>query len=252
MSEYCREDETEDDLMRNSYRILQKKDGFRFGLDAVLLSSFAVAGPKDKVLDMGTGCAVIPVLMAAKTGGRDFTGLEIQPAIAGMAQRSVAMNGLEDRIQIINGDCREAGQLFGKASFDIVTANPPYLKDDGPAGENPQKALARHEIALKFSDLARESEKVLKPHGRFYLVHRPERLPEIMDTLISYSLAPRRLRLVYPDIASAAVLFLMEARKGAAADLYVEPPLIICERPGEYSAEVKAIYGLDQTPQSEG
>ncbi len=246
MSEFCHEDETEEDLQRNGYRILQKKEGFRFGLDAVLLSSFVRAGQNDRLLDMGTGCGVIPILLEAKTGCSDITGLEIVPGIADMAARSVKMNGLEDRIQIINGDCREAGHLFGEASFDIVTCNPPYLKSGGPVSNDPVKAVARHEICLSLDEMAREMYLVLKPHGRAYIVHRPERLAGILGTFMKNRLAPKRIRFVHPRIDSPASLVLIEARRDAREGLKTEPPLIVYSASGGYSDEAALDYGLAQ------
>ncbi len=246
MSEYCLDDETEEDLQRGGLRILQKKNGFRFGLDTVLLSSFARVRPGERVLDMCSGCGVIPILLLAKTEGRDFTGLELMPDMADMAARSVKMNGLEDRIHMINGDCREAGQLFGEASFDVVTCNPPYLKGGGPVSEDTEKAAARHEIYLSLSELAGQTFRVLKPHGRLYMVHRPERLAEILSTLSGSRLEPKHLRFVFPDREKDASLILIEAVKNAGAGLKVEPPLFVYAAPGEYSDEVAEAYGPGQ------
>ncbi len=248
MSEFCRDDETEEDLQRNGYGILQKKEGFRFGLDAVLLSSFARVKPADRLLDMGTGCGVIPILIEAKTGCRDITGIEIMPETADMASRSVRMNGLEDRIHIVNGDCREAGQLFGEASFDVVTCNPPYLRDNGPVSGDPVKAAARHEIYLTLDEMAASASRVLKSHGRSFIVHRPERLAEIFAVLRKYRLEPKRLRSVHQTAGSPASLILIESRKDAGEGLEIEPPFIVCAADGTYSPEAAEVYGLKQMP----
>ena len=166
-------DERLDELHRKGYRIIQKTDGFCFGMDAVLLSEFAKIGKKEKVLDMGSGTGILPILMEARTDGGHFTGLEIQEEFASMAARSVAMNGQEERISIVCGDIKEASSLFGTDCFDVVVSNPPYMVDDhGLKNPDMRKAIARHEVLCDLSDLLRETKKVLKNRGRFYMVHR--------------------------------------------------------------------------------
>ena len=233
-----------EDLGRGGYSIIQNPDYFCFGMDAVLLSSFAAAGPGEKVLDLGTGSGIIPILMHAKTGCRDFTGLEIHAESADMAARSVLLDDLQDDISIVTGDIKEAAAIFGAASFDVVTSNPPYI----PAGRgltNPDasRAAARHEILCSLEDVVGETAKLLKPGGRFYLVHRPGRLPEIMRLLCGYRIEPKRMRLVHPFSGREANLVLIEAVRGAKPQLRVERPLVIFEEPGVYTAEVKEIYG---------
>ena len=162
------EDERLDDLQRNNYKIIQKPKRFCFGMDAVLLSGFAQVKKGETAADLGTGTGIIPILLEAKTQGRHFAGLEIQPEMAEMAQRSVALNRLEDKISIVQGDIKEASALLGRASFDVVTCNPPYMNENhGLKNPEEPKAIARHEILCTFKDVARETACLLRPGGRF-------------------------------------------------------------------------------------
>ncbi len=241
---YLREDECFEDLQRGGRRIIQKSAGFRFGMDAVLLSGFARVRPGERVLDLGTGTGVIPILLEAKTQGGHFTGLEILADMADMAARSVACNGLREKIHIVRGDLREAGRLFGAASFDVVTSNPPYM-DGGRGLMSPAaaRAAARHEILCTFEDVARETAKVLKTGGRFYLVHRPRRLPELIETMRRYRLEPKRLRTVHPFAGKEANMVLIEAVHGGGPQLRIEAPAVIFREPGVYTDEIREIYG---------
>lgn len=165
-----------DDLERNGYRIIQNPEKFCFGMDAVLLSGFARAQAGETVLDLGTGTGILPILMTAKTRAEHFSALEIQPESADMARRSIALNSLEDKIDIICGDIKVASGIFGKAKFDVVTCNPPYMNDcHGLKNPDLPKAIARHEVLCTLEDVIRESAAVLKPGGRLYMVHRPHR-----------------------------------------------------------------------------
>lgn len=212
-------------------------------MDAVLLSAFAVIRPREKVLDLGTGTGVLPLLLAAKTRGEHFTGLEIQPEVADMASRSVLMNEAQDRIEIIAGDLREASLLFGKASFDVVVSNPPYMKVDcGKASPGESRSISRHEIMCTLEDVVREAAACLRPGGRFYLVHRPHRLAEIFRQFSAFGLEPKRLRFVHAHSDREAKMVLLEGSKGGGAFLKAEPPLIIYEKPGVYAEEVRRIY----------
>lgn len=239
------EGERIDDLERNGYRIIQKTDGFCFGMDAVLLSGFVSERETGRMIDLGTGTGIIPILLRAKTNIRDLTGLEIQPESAEMAQRSVKMNGLENEIKIIRGDIMCAAETFGKGVFDVVTSNPPYMKA-GAGIVNPRntKAIARHEILCTFEGIAAQTRALLKSGGRFYLVHRPERLAEILDTLRANHLEPKRLKMVHSFADSEATMFLLEAVSGGAGGMKVEKPLIIYKEKGVYTDEIYDIYGF--------
>ena len=238
------EHERIDELQRNGYRIIQNTQKFCFGMDAVLLSGFASAKKGERVLDLGTGTGIIPILMEAKTDGDYFCGLEIQADVAEMAARSVALNGLEEKIAIVTGDMKEASKIFGKASFDVVTCNPPYMSQNhGLKNLEEPKAIARHEILCTFEDVAREAAAVLKPGGRFYLVHRPSRLLELFRTMQAYHLEPKRMKFVHPYITSEANMALVEAFRGGRSQMRVEAPLVVYERPGVYTREIYDIYG---------
>ena len=240
-----KEGERIDDLERNGYRIIQNEKNFCFGMDAVLLSGFIRAGKKDRFIDLGTGTGIIPILVRAKTPCRDLTGLEIREDSCDMAARSVELNGLEGDIRIVKGDICKAGEIFGKGSFDVVSSNPPYIKAQGGL-INPDegKALARHEIKCTFEDVARETAALLKEGGKFFLVHRPERLAEIIFTLRTYKLEPKRLKMVHSYADSEACLFLLEASKGGRSGMKIEKPLIIYKEENVYTDEIYEIYGF--------
>ncbi|MCI8763383.1 MAG: tRNA1(Val) (adenine(37)-N6)-methyltransferase [Lachnospiraceae bacterium] len=238
------EDERVDDLQRNHYRIIQKKNGFCFGMDAVLLSGFAQVKQGERMIDLGTGTGIIPILLEAKTEGNHFTGLEIQEEVAEMALRSVMLNGLEERITIIHGDIKEAGQICGRASFDVVTSNPPYMvSQQGLKNPDTMKAISRHEIFCTLEDVAREAALLLRPGGRFYLVHRPRRLAEIICILQKYALEPKRMKMVHPFADREANMVLIEAVRGGGAMMKVEAPVIVFKEPGVYSEEICTTYG---------
>lgn len=233
-----------DDLHRNGYKIIQNKKKFCFGMDAVLLSGFASVREGENVLDLGTGTGIIPILLAGKTEGRHFTGLEIQTESADMARRSVLHNHLEDRISIIEGDIREAGKIFPPAFFDVITSNPPYMTGQhGLVNPNKEKAIARHEICCTLEDVVGQTARLLRVGGRFYMGHRPFRLAEILHMLVEYRLEPKRLQLVYPFIDKEPNMVLIEAVRGGRSRVQVEKPLIVYEKPGVYTEEIYDIYG---------
>ena len=233
-----------DDLERNNFKIIQNPARFCFGMDAVLLSGFAFVREGENAIDLGTGNGIIPILLAAKTPGKHFTGLEIQHDNVGMAQRSVRLNHIEDRVDIIEGDIKTASTDFGKAAFDVVTSNPPYMiGNHGLVNPDSAKALARHEILCTLEDVVREAALLLKPQGRFYLVHRPFRLAEIMVCLKEHKLEPKRMKLVHPFIDKEPNMVLIEAVRGGKSRMTVEPPLIVYKEEGVYNDEIYDIYG---------
>ena len=240
----CGEDERIDDLQRNGYRIIQKKKGFCFGMDAVLLSGFARAKKQERCLDLGCGNGIIPILMEAKTEGKHFTGLEIQPESADMARRSVALNGLQDRIDIVEGDIKDASKIFGASSFHVVTTNPPYMTaQHGLTNLYEAKTIARHEVLCNLEDIIRESARLLMPGGRFYMVHRPFRLAEIISLMVQYRMEPKRMRLVYPYVDREPNMVLIEGLRGGKSRMTVEKPLIVYKEPGKYTDEIYDVYG---------
>ena len=233
------------DLERNGYKIIQNRERFCFGMDAVLLTGFAKVGKGERALDLGTGTGIIPILLEAKTEGQDFEALEIQPESAEMARRSVMLNNLQDRIKIVNGDIKEASKIFGAASFNVVTTNPPYMTENhGVKNPDEPKAIARHEIKCNLEDVIRESAKLLKPKGRFYMVHRPRRLVDIIEIMRKYRIEPKRIRMVHPFSDREANMVLIEGRRGEKPMMKVEPPIVVYKEQGVYSDEIHEIYGF--------
>lgn len=237
-------DERIDELHRNNYKIIQNEKKFCFGMDAVLLSGFARVKQKESVLDLGTGTGIIPILLEAKTEGKHFTGLEIQEESVDMAKRSVALNGLSEKIDIIQGDIKEATGIFGAASFDVVTSNPPYMNSNhGLTNPELPKAIARHEILCSLEDVVREASGLLKTNGRFYMVHRPFRLVEIISTLTTHKLEPKRMKFVHPFMDKEPNMVLIECVKGGGSMIKVEAPLIVYKEQNVYTDEIYDIYG---------
>ena len=237
-------DERLDDLQRNGYKLIQNSKIFCFGMDAVLLCAFSRVDEGDKVLDMCTGNGVIPILLKGRTKGSHFTGIEIQDVNVDMAQRSVEYNNIGENVEIIKGDIKEASKIFGGASFDVVTCNPPYMNDNhGLKNPDSHKAIARHEILCTLEDVVREAAKVLKPSGRFYMVHRPHRLTEIIEQMKKYRIEPKRIRFVHPFLEKEANMVLVEGIRGAKPMVKIECPLIIYDSVGKYTKEVFELYG---------
>ena len=233
-----------DDLQRNNLKIIQNEEKFCFGMDAVLLSGFAKVKPGEKVLDMGTGTGIIPILLSAKTKAGHLTALEIQEESADMARRSVAMNDLQEKIEVVTGDIKEASVIFGKATFEVVTCNPPYMTDlHGLKNPELPKAIARHEVLCSLEDVVREASAVLKPNGRFYMVHRPFRLAEIFAMCQKYKLEPKAMQLVHPFADKEPNMVLLECLKGGKPMIKIAPPLIVYKEPGVYTEEIYKVYG---------
>ena len=229
-----RDGERLDDLQLGGLEIIQDPNKFCFGVDAVFLSDFARVKPGETVLDMGTGNGIIPLLLSAKTQGRKFTGLEIQQDTAEMARRSVLHNHLEDRIEIVTGDIKEAAEIFKPAFFDVITINPPYmLADHGLRNPDSARAVARHEVLCSLDDILRESMRLLQDKGRFYMIHRPFRLTEIMTKMNHYKIEPKRIQFIYPHIDREPAMMLIEGVRGAKPRVTVEPPIIIYDRPAD-------------------
>ena len=233
------------DTLKNGYKILQDSERFQFGIDAVLLADYASKSLKEKesVIDLGTGTGIIPLLMVNKCKTAAFTGLEVQKESADMAARSVAMNDLERRINIVNGDLKMTDKLFDKHSFNIVTCNPPYMIDaHGRNNEQDALTIARHEVLCTLEDVVTAADYLLASHGSFFMIHRPFRLPEIFSSLEKHKMEMKRMRLIYPFADKEPNMVLIEARKNAKRRLTIEPPLIVRNDDGEYTVEVQDIY----------
>lgn len=244
MEVILKENERVDDLERNNLKIIQDPGRFCFGMDAVLLSGFVTVKEGAKVLDLCTGTGIIPILLSAKTKASHISALEIQKESADMAQRSVELNDLCDKIKIITGDVKEVDSIFEKASFDAVTCNPPYMiGEHGLKNPDEAMAIARHEILCSFDDVAKAAAMVLKPGGSFFLVHRPFRLPELFATLQKYKLEPKRMQLVYPFVDKEPNMVLIECKRGGRSRMEILKPLIIYKQPGVYTDDIYDIYG---------
>lgn len=234
-----------DDLQINGYELIQHPGKFCFGMDAVLLANFARVKKNECALDLGTGTGIIPILLTAKTEGKHFTGLEIQEESADMARRSVAYNHLEEKVNIVTGDIKEAAGIFGPASFDVITTNPPYMiGHHGIANPSDTKAIARHEVLCDLNDILRESARILKPRGRFYMVHRPFRLAEILSKMIQVGIEPKRMRMVHPFVDKEPNMVLIEGMRGANSRMRIEPPLVVYKEQGVYSEELLSEYAM--------
>ena len=231
-----------DDLEISGLHIIQSPDKFCFGLDEVLLSGFAYAKKGHRVIDLGTGTGILPLLLWAKTEGEHFTGLEIQEESADMARRSVVGNNIAN-IEIVDGDIKSADKLFKRQSFDVVTSNPPYMiNEHGITNPDAPKQIARHEILCTLEDVVKAAAYLLKSNGKFFMVHRPFRLPEVFENLRKYRLEPKRMRLVYPQIDKEPNMVLVEAVKYGKPRLIVEKPLIVYDKDMKYTEEMMRDY----------
>ena len=231
-----------DDLEISGLHIIQSPDKFCFGMDAVLLSGFAYAKKGHRVIDLGTGTGILPLLLWAKTEGEHFTGLEIQEESEDMAKRSVAGNNIAN-IEIVDGDIKSADKLFKRQSFDVVTSNPPYMiNEHGITNPDAPKQIARHEILCTLEDVVKAAAYLLKSNGKFFMVHRPFRLPEVFENLRKYRLEPKRMRLVYPQIDKEPNMVLVEAVKYGKPRLTVEKPLIVYDKDMKYTEEMMRDY----------
>ena len=238
------EDERLDDLQCKGYQLIQKPEGFCFGVDAVLLSDFVKIKPGQNVLDLCTGSGVIPILLAAKTSAGHLTGLELQEDYADMATRSVRYNHLEDKIDILCGDVKEGKKLFQPASFQVVTVNPPYMTDNhGLKNVYEPKTIARHEVALSLEDVISLASYVLPESGNFFMIHKPFRLAEIFYMMKEYHIEPKRMRLIHPYVDKEPTMVMIQGTKGGRQRITVEAPLIVYSKPQVYSEEIHRIYG---------
>ncbi len=237
-------DERIDDLQCNGYKLIQNTACFCFGMDAVLLSSFASAKSGERVLDLCTGNGVIPILMHGKNKGIKCAGIEIQPTGAELAKRNVVLNGLENDFEMVQADVKDAVSIFGASVFNVVTANPPYMNENhGIVNPDSAKAIARHELLCTLEDVVKAASDCLKVKGHFYMVHRPQRLVQIFEEMRRYKLEPKRMRLVHPYADANANMVLIEAVKCGSSQLTAEPPLVVYNRDGSYTEELLGMYG---------
>lgn len=239
-----KENERIDDLGYKQLKIIQNKEGFCFGIDSILLSEFAKQMKDNaKVLDLGTGTGILSILLAEKTKLNKIYGVEIQEQVAEMATRSVQLNHLEHKIEIIHTSILQLEQYLDKGTFDVIVTNPPYKKvNTGLKNENELKLISRHEIKATLIDFIKVSFSMLKDNGCIYMVHRPERLVDLLTELRKYKLEPKIVRFVYSTLDKSPILVLIKAVKNGRSFLKVEKPLIIYQSNGEYTQEILDIY----------
>jgi tRNA1(Val) A37 N6-methylase TrmN6 len=237
-----------DDLQYKGLKLIQKDKAFRFGLDAVLLANFVDVKKGSSVIDLGTGTGIISILLAEKTEAASIVGLEIQEEIAEMAQRSVKMNCLEDRVKIVCGDIKDSVDLFGASSFDAVVSNPPYMNQGGGIiNISDTKAIARHEILCTLEDVIRSASKLLVPGGQFAMVHRPDRLADIIWLMRNFTIEPKYIRFVHPSPYRKANLLLIKGTRQGRPQLKMMEPLYVYDEEGKYSKEINEIYCREVT-----
>ena len=237
-----------DDLEFKNLKIIQNKDGFCFGIDSVLLSDFAKNIKKDSmVLDLGTGTGIIPILLCGKTKLKKVTGIELQEEVAKMAKKSIKLNNLEDKFNVINENILNLNKIYENQTFDVIVSNPPYKKKDtGITNENEKKIISRHEISASLEDFIKISKDLLKDKGEFYMVHRPERLVDIFELMRKYKIEPKEIRFIFSNKNEEPKMVMIKGVKNAKSFLKIYPNLYIYEEDGKYTEEIKNIYELEK------
>lgn len=237
------DEETLDEILNGRLCVFQKRKGYRFSLDAVLLARFVSLKAKSRAVDLGTGSAVIPLILAVRFPESSWTGLEIQKELAALALKSIEFNDLANRIAVINGDARKIEEIFPGNNFDAVTFNPPYRKiNSGRINPDGEKAVARHEIQGSLKDFLRAAAYLLKPGGRVFTIYPARRLAELISLFRDGNMEPKRMKLVFSTIESGAEFVLMEGRKNSGEELKIEPSLIIYDKDGKYTMQMKSVF----------
>ncbi|WAW15832.1 tRNA1(Val) (adenine(37)-N6)-methyltransferase [Peptostreptococcus equinus] len=242
MDKYLKENERIDDLQFNELKIIQNPNGFCFGIDAVLLANFVKVKQKHKMVDLGTGTGIIPILVSGKSRVSEIIGVEIQDEVADMAKRSVELNRLQDRIKIENIDMRQICSIIGKNSYDVVTSNPPYMHSNGMINPNDKKAISRHGIMCDLEDVIKIAADLLKPNGKFFMVNRSQRLVDIIDFGRKYKLEAKVMRFIHSKVGKSPKLVLVEFVKYAKPELKILNPLYVYKEDGTYTEELLSIY----------
>jgi ribosomal protein L11 methyltransferase (prmA) len=239
-----KENERIDDLEFKGLKIIQNEKGFCFGMDSVLLSDFAKNMKNNStVLDLGTGTGIIPILLCGKTNLKKVVGIEIQQDVANMAKRSSQLNNLQDRFEVVNTNIIDLKNIYEKQSFDVIVTNPPYKKENtGITNENEAKLISRHEITANLEDFISISKDLLKDKGEFYMVHRPERLVDILSLMRKYKIEPKILKFVSPNKNKEPNLILIKGIKNANSFLKIEKNLYVYNEDGKYTNEILKIY----------
>lgn len=239
-----KEDENIDDLQLKGLNLIQKKDGFKFGIDAVLLSYFANVKTKHRVIDLCTGTGIVPFLLYGKYKPSEIIGLEIQDDMVEMANRSVKLNSLENEISFVNLDLKNINELKKLGRFDVLTVNPPYkLNNSGIINPIDKLAIARHEIMCNLEDVIIAARTLLKDNGRMFIVHRPERLADIFTLMRKYKIEPKRVKMIHPKVNKAPNIVLVEGQRDGGSYLKWDDPLYVYNEDGKYTEEIDRIYG---------
>ncbi|MEN6489714.1 MAG: tRNA1(Val) (adenine(37)-N6)-methyltransferase [Smithella sp.] len=236
-------EETLDEILNGLVRVFQKKRGYRFSIDALLLAHFVSLQARSKALDLGTGSGIIPLILANRFPHTSWTGLEIQANMAQLADKNVQLNGLQERIAIVHGDARKSRNMFAAHFFDAVTCNPPYRKiNSGRINPGEEKAIARHEIEGSLKDFLHAAKYLLKPGGKFFAIYPAKRLVELVSLFRASSMEPKRMKLVFTNEASNAVFVLAEGRYGSREELKIEPALFIYDQDKRYTRQMNDIF----------
>lgn len=242
--DFLREDETLDDLQLKGISVIQKKNAFRFGIDAVLLANFARIKKGMTVIDLCTGTGIIPFIISGKTEASKIIGIEIQEDMVDMANRSTAYNKLSNKIKFIHGDITDNKLIKTITKADVITVNPPYkLKNSGILNPNDKNAIARHEICCNLEDVIIASRILLKDNGRMFMVHRPERLADILCLMRKYKIEPKTIQMIHPSVNKAPNIVLIEGHRDGGAFLKWEEPIYVHNEDGSYTNEIEKIYG---------
>ena len=238
-----------DDLQLKGLKVIQDKNGFCFGIDAVLLANFAKVKKRAKVVDLGTGTGIIPVLIAGKSEAEKIVGVEIQEEVWEMANRTVKLNDLQERVEIVKGDIKTIDKQLEVHGYHVVTSNPPYMHMNGIQNPNDKKAISRHEVLCDLEDVIRAASRLVMPRGKFFMIHRPTRLIDIVTIGRKYRLEPKIMRFIHPRADKAPNLLLVEFTKGGKPDLKIMDPLYVYDNEGNYTQEILDIYSEDyKTP----
>lgn len=237
-------DESVDDLQLKGLNLIQKQQGFRFGVDAVLLSHFANIKNKHRVIDLCTGTGIVPFLAYGKYEPKEVIGIEIQEDMVEMASRSSKLNNTDDIVMFKCADLKDKKLVNELGRFDVITVNPPYkLNNAGILNPNDKLAIARHEILCNLEDVIVSARRLLADNGRMFIVHRPERLADIFGLMRKYNIEPKRVKMIHPSAKKAPNIVLVEGQRDGGAFLKWEEPLYVYDENGNYSEEIDKIYG---------
>jgi tRNA1Val (adenine37-N6)-methyltransferase len=237
------DEETLDEILDGRLRVFQKKNGYRFSLDAILLADFISLPKKTQAIDIGTGSGITPLILALVYPHSRWIGLEIQEDLRALAQKSVTINNLDERVRIVQGDARRYKKLFAAHSFDVVTFNPPYRKiNSGRINPGEEKAIARHEIKGSLKDFLQAANYLLRPTGKVFTIYPAKRLAELIYLMRDNLLEPKRMKLVFSSAESDAEFVLVEGRAEGREELRIEPPLYIYDKNRNYTSQMKAIF----------